>query len=124
MTRITSTLLVFMILANGGITVMEGSGLSDDLGVTLAPGVDNAIDQVLSDAKDGFTASEGLGDTLFSLFSAGMGTFNVLIQGVFALPQMMMNLGFPEWIVMPFFAPMYVISVLELIYMATGRLGV
>lgn len=121
MTRITSTLLIFMILANGSITVMEGSGLSDDLGVTLAPGVDKAMDNVLENAKKGFSASEGLGDTLFSLFAAAMGTFNLLIQGVFSLPQMFLNLGFPEWAVLPLFAPMYVVSTLELIYAASGR---
>lgn len=121
MTRVTSTVLVFMLLLNGGVTVMEGSGLSEDLGVTLAPGVDKAMDKVVDNAKDGFTASEGLGDTLFSLFAAAMGTFEVLVQGVFSLPSMLLNLGFPEWFVIPVFAPMYIISTLELIYAASGR---
>jgi uncharacterized protein (DUF983 family) len=40
---------------------------------------------------------------------------------VFAAPVMFMNLGFPEWFVLPVFAPMYLISTLELIYAATGR---
>lgn len=121
MTRITSTILIFMLIANGGITVMEGSGLSEDLGVTLAPGVSNAMDKVVENAKRGFDTGTGLGETLFALFAAGMGTFEVLVQGVFSLPQMFLNLGFPEWIVVPFFAPMYVVTTLEFIYMATGR---
>ncbi len=121
MSRITSTLLIFLILTNGAVTVMEGSGLSDDLGVELAPGVDKAVDDVVKNAEDGFTASEGLGDTLFSLFAAAMGTFKILIEGVFSMPQMFLNLGFPGWIVWPLFAPVYVISTLEFIYAATGR---
>lgn len=121
MTRITSTILIFLVLTNGAVTVMAGSGLSEDLGVQLAPGVEKAVTEVENNAKDGFTASEGLGDTLFSMFAAAMGTFKVLIEGVFAMPQMFLNLGFPEWIVWPFFTPMYIVSTLELIYAATGR---
>lgn len=121
MTRITSTVLVFMILFNGGVTIMEGSGLSDDLGVTLAPGVDNAMDKVVENAKAGFSPNTGLGDTLFSLFATAMSTFELLIAGVFSMPSMFLNLGFPAWFVLPIFAPMYVISTLELIYAATQR---
>jgi hypothetical protein len=121
MTRITSTILIFMVILNGGVTVMEGSGLSEDVGVVLAPGVNDAVDKTIQNAKDGFTASEGLGDTLFSLFAAAMGTFEILITGVFSLPSMMLNLGFPSWIVIPFFAPMYIVATLELVYAASGR---
>lgn len=121
MTRITSTILVFMVLINGGVTIMSSSGLSEDLGIDLAPGVDDAMDKVVSNAKDGFTATEGVGDTLFSLFAAAMGTFELLIKGVFSAPAMFMNLGFPSWFVIPVFAPMYIVSTLELIYAASGR---
>lgn len=121
MTRITSTILIFLVLTNGAVTVMTGSGLSDDLGVELAPGVDKAVDEVIENAKEGFAPNNGLGDTLFAMFAAAMGTFKVLIQGVFSMPQMFINLGFPDWIVYPFFAPMYIIATLEMIYAATGR---
>lgn len=121
MTRITSTVLVFLILTNGAVTIMEGSGLSEDLDVQLAPGVDNAMDEVVSNAKAGFSPDTGPGDTLFALFAAGKGTFKVLIQGVFSMPSMFLNLGFPEWFVVPLFAPMYVIATLEFIYAAAGR---
>lgn len=121
MTRITTTILIVMVLLNGTVTVMEGSGLSEDIGVTLAPGVSESIDDVIKNAKDGFTASEGLGDTLFSLFAAAGGTFRVLISGVFSLPAMFLNLGFPSWMVLPIFAPMYIVSTLEIIFAFTGR---
>lgn len=121
MTRITSTVLIMMLLLNGTVGIMSASGLSGDLGVDLAPGVNDAMDSVVENARDGFTATEGLGGTLFSLFAAAMGTFNVLIEGVFAAPQMFMNLGFPGWFVIPVFAPMYVVATLELIFIATGR---
>lgn len=121
MTRVTSTILIFLIILNGTVTVMQGSGLSEDIGVTLAPGVDKAINKAVGQAKDGFSASEGLGDTLFSLFVAAMSTVSALFNSVFAAPTMFTNLGFPSWFVWPVFTPMYLISTLELIYVATGR---
>lgn len=121
MTRITSTILVFMIIANGGITIMEGSGLNDDLGVTLAPGVDQATENATAEAKKAFNPNSGPGETLFAMFASVGNTIAALFKGVFALPQMFLNLGFPEWIVLPLFAPMYIVSTLELIYAASGR---
>lgn len=123
MTRVTTTILAFMLLMNASVTIMEGSGLTDDLGVTLAPGVDQAMEKVTNNMKDGFSPTGGLGETLFSLFAAGLGVFEVAVNGLYAFPQMFMNLGFPHWFVIPVFAPAYLISTLELVYMATGRLG-
>lgn len=121
MTRITSTILVFMILLNGGVTIMEASGMSDDIGVTLAPGVDDAMDGVVSEMKKGFSPDVSVIESLISMLVAGGRLFKVVIEGVFAAPAMFMNLGFPEWIVIPLFAPTYLISALELMYIFTGR---
>lgn len=121
MTRITTTLLMMLILLNGSVVVMEGSGLTDDIGVTLSPGVDKAVDDTLEDAKRGFSSNAGAGDTLIALFGSAVGAFNIFIHGVFSLPDMFLNLGFPEWIVFPLFAPVYLLSALELAYAATGR---
>lgn len=120
MTRITATILVFMVLLNGSVSMMAASGLSEDLGVTLAPGVEQAIDETIDDL-DEFSTSEGLGDNLFSLFSSAMGVGEILAHGVFSMPSMLLNLGFPGWIVYPLFAPMYILSTLELVSMASGR---
>lgn len=124
MTRITSTILVFMILMNGTVTVMAGSGLDDDMGVSFAPGVDNEMTNVVDEMKNGFNPNVSVIESLISLFLAAVSVFKVIVQGVYAAPAMFLNFGFPEWIVVPFFAPLYVISTLELVYMATGRLGV
>jgi len=121
MTRITTTLLVFLILSNGAITVMEGSGLSDDIGVTLAPGVSNEVSELTTQAQDGFSASEGIGDTLFALFAAAFSLVSLFVQSLWALPVMLLNVGFPVWIVVPLTTPLYLIATLEVLYAATGR---
>lgn len=124
MTRITTTLLVFLILSNGTVTIMEGSGLNDDLGVELAPGISDQVEELTRLASDGFQANEGLGDTLFTLFAAGYSLIALFAQSIFALPTMFLNLGFPAWFVIPLTGPLYLISTLEVLYAATGRLMV
>lgn len=121
MSRVTSTILVILILMNSSVTIMEGSGLADDLGVELAPGVGETMDDIVENAKDGFSVSGGLGNTLFSMFAAGIGVMRLIVETTFAAPQMFLNLGFPSWFIVPIFAPVYVISLLELTYAATGR---
>lgn len=121
MSRITTTILVFMLLMNGTVTIMETSGLNDDLGVSLAPGVEDTMDDIVENARTGFTAGEGSTQTLFSLIVAGLNIFKLMVESVYAMPQMMINLGFPGYIVIAFFAPMYVLSTLEMVFIATGR---
>lgn len=121
MTRITSTVMIFLILLNGGVTVMEASGLSEDIGITLAPGVSDAMNNVVQDMKDGFSPDIGVVESLISMLTAGLNLFRVLVEGTYAAPQMFLNLGFPDWAVSTFFAPLYIISTLELMFIATGR---
>lgn len=121
MTRITSTILAVMLLMNGTVTVMAASGLSDDLGVTLSPGVSDAMDNVTQEMKDGFSPEVSVTESLISMFVAGLQLLQVLVEGLYALPTMLMNLGFPSWIVTPLMAPLYMLSTLELVYVATGR---
>lgn len=121
MTRITTTIVVFMILLNGSVTIMSASGLSEDLGVSLAPGVESSMDKLVSDMKKGFSPNAGLGETLFTLFVGALRLFRVIVEGLYAAPSMFLNLGFPSWLVIPLFAPLYMLSTLELVYVATGR---
>ena len=121
MARVTTSILVVLILMNGSVTVMAGSGLADDLGVELAPGATEAMDDIVENAQQGFSVSGGLGDTLFSLFAAGLGVMRLVFETAFAAPSMFINVGFPSWFVVPIFMPFYIIGLLELVYAATGR---
>lgn len=121
MARITTTVLIILVLLNGTVTVMEGSGLTDDMGVQLAPGISSTMDDVVENARTGFSPNTGVVESLITLFVAALKTFQVLIQGIYAAPTMFLNLGFPAWLVFPVFAPMYIVAVFNAIYMATGR---
>lgn len=125
MTRITSTILVMMILLNGTTTVMEASGLSEDLGVTLAPGVSDAMDNVITEMKKGFSPNVNIIESFISLALAGLRLFQVVVEGLYAAPTMFINLlgggSFVEAAVTVLFAPAYLISTLELLFIATGR---
>jgi len=121
MTRITTTVLIMLLLLNGTVTIMAGSGLSEDLGVDLAPGITDSMNNAIESLKNGFSPSAGVGETLFTLFIAGLQIMGIVVDAITAVPTMFLNLGFPSWIVLPLFVPMYAVSTFELVYMATGR---
>jgi len=121
MTRVTTTILIFLMLMNGTVGMMAASGLTSQLGVALAPGVSDTMDDVQDRAERGFSPASGFGETLFALFMSGITLIQGLIKGVFAAPQLFINLGFPPWTVIPLMAPVYVIATLEILFMATGR---
>lgn len=121
MTRVTTSILVFLVLANGAATVMSTSGLSDDLGVQLNPGIDNEMDSVVEEMKNGFNPSTTVVESLLSMLVAFGRLFLVVIQGMYAAPTMLINLGFPDYLVTVFFAPAYVLSTLELGSIVIGR---
>jgi len=100
---------------------MAASGMNEDLGVELAPGISDAMNQAVNELREGFSPSAGAGETLFSMFSAGLQVLRIMITAVGAAPTLFLNVGFPPYIVLPLFAPIYVISTLELVYVGTGR---
>jgi hypothetical protein len=121
MTRVTTTILIVLVLMNGTVGIMASSGLNEDLGVSLAPGVSDSMDEAVSTAQSGFSADASIIESTITLILSGVRLFQALIASVFAGPQMFMNLGFPAWIVLPITAPLYIIAALEFIFLATGR---
>ena len=121
MSRISTNILIILVLINGSIGIMDASGLSEDTGVHLNTGVSDKLDQSIQTAKDGFNPGSGIGETLFGLFVSAFYFFEALIMSVFSAPSLFINLGFPEWFVVPLFAPLYIIATLDLVYAATGR---
>lgn len=124
MARITTTLVVLLVLANGSVTVMETSGLTDDLGVTMAPGISDKADKIVNQMQDGFSPDSGVIQSLVSLIGSLISLFLLLIEATYAIPTMFINLGFPSSIVTVFFAPIYIFATLELAYVALGRRSV
>lgn len=121
MTRITTTLVVVLLLLNGTVTVVEGSGLAEDAGVELAPGISERMESVTDRMQEGFSPNIGVIQSFIALGGAALGFFQVLVEGMFALPTALKNMGLPAFIVDPLFIPLYLISSLEAIYVILGR---
>lgn len=125
MTRITSTILVMMLLMNGTATIMEASGLNDDLGVQMDTGVDRAMDNLVNDMQKGFSPNVNIIESFVSLALAGTRIFQILVNAVYVAPTLMINIlgggSLVTTIVTVFMAPLYMISTLEIVFLATGR---
>jgi len=96
MTRITTTVLVMVILMNGSATIMDVSGLSDDLGVEMETGVSDSVSETVDELKDAFNPNISGVESLISLSLAALGVFEIVIEGVFAAPTMLNNAGVPS----------------------------
>jgi len=121
MPRISSQVLIVLILLNGAVGIADAAGLSQDLGTQFDTGVSESLDKAIDQAKTGFSPDSGAGETLFSLFVGAFFFVQGMFEAVFSAPTLFMNLGFPEWFVIPIFAPMYVIAALDFVYVAAGR---
>jgi hypothetical protein len=124
MARITTTILVLMLLMNGTVTIMSSSGLSEDIGVELAPGISDKMETVVEEMKKGFSPNANVVESFVSLAIAGVSLFQVVVEGTYAAPSAFMNLGFPAWFVIPISAPLYLLATLEVLYIALGRQSV
>lgn len=125
MTRITSTILALMLLMNGGAAVMEVSGLSEDIGINIETGIDQQMQQFTQDMKNGFNPNVNIIESFVSLALAAVRVFFILVEAVYAAPNLAMNLLGGGATVNAFVGmvslPLYMVATLELLYMATGR---
>lgn len=121
MSRISTNILIILVLINGSVGIADASGLSEDTGVSLETGVGESLDKSVAHAKKGFAPGSGAGQTLYNLFWSAWNFFKTLIVGTYSAPSAFINLGFPAWFIVPLFAPLYIIAVLDLIYAAAGR---
>lgn len=110
---------------NGAATIMDVSGLSEDLNVKMETGVSDKVNETVNDMKDAFNPNIGSLQSLMSLALAALGVFEIVIEGIFAAPTMVINIlgggEVVETVVTVLFAPMYVISTLELIAISLGN---
>ena len=120
MARITTTIFVFTLLLNATAGVMAASGLSEDVGVSIAPGIGENMDKA-QEALDGFDPNVSIIESFVALAVAAGRLFSAVITGAFALPSALINMGIPVWAVTAFAGPLYVISTLELVALMVGR---
>lgn len=120
MARITTTIFIFTLLLNATAGVMGASGMSEDIGVSIAPGVGEQMDKA-TEALDGFDPNVSIIESFVALAVAAGRLFGAVITGAFALPSALINMGIPSWAVIAFAGPLYVISTLEIVAIMVGR---
>jgi len=121
MSRVTTNILVILVLVNSAVGIADASGLTEDTGVELDTGVSESLDAAVDQARTGFSPDSGAGETLFTLFIGAYFFAQAMFQTVFSAPTLLMNLGFPAWFVVPITAPIYIIAMMDLVYIAAGR---
>lgn len=120
MPRASAAIMLFLICLNATATAWAASGVADDWGVEPAVGGDNFINNIKQETVE-FGAGFGQASFMVGLFVNMALLFLSIAEFVFAAPIMFQNLGVPGWITTWAFAPMYLIVLLDGIYMYVGR---
>jgi len=125
MSRITTVVLITVLLLNGGVTIMEASGYSDDIGVELNTGVDESMENTVAELKKGFSPDVTIVESFISLAIAGLNVFQLVVEGALAAPTAIINIlggsQIVEVTVGAFAAVLYVVSTLEILSIALGN---
>lgn len=120
MSRLSTTLVIMLIMLNAAAGFVTVTGIADDFGIQPNVGGDDRINQVNDQSKQ-VTANQGAVDTLIGVFdtaaSYGSNVFTILFYG----PTMLKNAGVPDsW--MDFLsAAIAVIVAKDVLYALSGR---
>lgn len=120
MRRISTAALLYFMLLNATAVVLDNVGFTEEMGVS----VNLTTTQHLKDAEkavDSFSLEGGFLETLFGIYDAAYSTMAAVLTSIYAGPQMLLDLGLPSAIVLPFTGVLVMIIGLDVIYYASGR---
>lgn len=118
--RISTKLVIFLLLLDGAAFGMVASGVAADWGVHPQPGGDEQIEKTNQSASQ-LEAGGGLASTLFTMYTTLADTLNTIYKLAFLGPDMLNNLGVPWFITDMFKGVITVIVGLDIYYALTGR---
>jgi hypothetical protein len=121
--RKTTVLAVFLVMLNASAGFITASGIGAALDINPSPGGGQTIEQA-NQSVGGTNFNSGGSDfpTLIKAFISAAGAFVEVIKIVtIGGPLMLANLGWPNWLIGFLFAPWYLVSGLDLLYIVTGR---
>lgn len=113
--------MIFLLILNAVPGVMEASGLNDAMGVDVNLGIDDTYSDLKSNIEDGFSPNTGVVESFVSVTVAAGQVVRLLFESVTAFPALLRSLGAPVWLTTPLEILMSLISLLAVIYVATGR---
>lgn len=118
--RLSTKLVTILILMNAFAGMFVASGLAADLHIEPQPGGDQQIDQVNQNASS-VQPANGIGSTLFGLYTSVTNTLETVYNFVFFGPVMLKNLGLPEFLTAFFNSVTTLVVGRDIIYALTGR---
>jgi len=125
MAKISTVLVIMLILLNGAPAIMQASGYTEDVGVTLNTGVGDSVDNLVDNIRGTFDPSTGVIESFVSLAASTIDALTLMGKTVFAGPTAMINLlgggQLVTVVVTVMFAPMYLLVTLELMARVVGR---
>lgn len=113
-------IILFLIMLSASANVLVSSGVAGDMGIAPDPGGEEEVDSTINQTNE-VQASNGLGSTLFGMYSSIAGIFEGMVSLVFAGPIMLYNIGIPRWILDFVFSGAAIITAADIIYLLTGR---
>jgi len=123
------TVIIFTIFLNAVPGLLVGSGVAEDMGINPSIGGDDKIqaadEKVTGDPNDpdqsGIEPTGGFGETLFTLYTSLGGVVQTILGILIGAEIMLISLGLPDWLVLFFFAPKFMLIGAALIYVLAGR---
>lgn len=120
--RISTHIVLFMIIMTASANMMVASGTAEDIGIAPQPGQDDLIKTVENDPSiDNPNPGGGGGDTLFGLFTSTANIVNKLYRIAFAADIMFQNIGVPGFVTAFLFKLIPFLAAIDLLYVFTGR---
>lgn len=120
MTRPSIQIVTFLILLNLTAGVITASGVGAALNINPEIGGDERV-EATNESASSVEPSQGLRDTLFSMYTSTAGTLKDIVKLVFYGPAMLQNLGVPKFLTTFLFGGASVIVAVDVIHYLTGR---
>lgn len=120
MRRTTSTIVVFYVIFNASLTLLETVGWFEQIGIGGSVRAGNKLEQA-STAIRSVSASGGMTDTLIAVYAGAASTFQAFALGAFAGADLLIGLGVPASIVIFIHSPLPIFIGLDGLYTLSGR---
>jgi hypothetical protein len=120
MRRTTSTVVVFYVVFNAALTLLETVGWFDQIGIGGNVRAGTKL-QEASEAIRSVSASGGIADTLIAVYAGATSTFQAFALGAFAGVDLLIGLGVPASIVIFIHSPLPIFIGLDGLYTLSGR---
>lgn len=118
-------IIVFMVCISAAGMALSSAGLDEAFGVNQNTGIDGETDE-LSDEFSTYSTNTDSSGSIFNDFLPDMlltaiNTVMAGIEFVHLLPDLLVNMGLPEWVANFVTAPIYIITGFTVVYMLSSR---